>query len=554
MTVEWRLRSRDGTWRYAETVVTNRLGDAAVGGLVMNSRDVSDRRALEEQLRRHAFHDPLTRLANRALFDDRLSHALARGFPDSATPAVLYVDLDGFKSVNDAAGRDAGDDVLTEVARRISACVRPGDTVGRLGGDEFAVLLDSVAGPDEALTVAARVHDALASRFDVRGRPLRVKASIGVALPSRDDYSARELLRDADVAMSLAKGEGKGRSKLFDPAMHAPVVDRLALEADLAVALAKGQFFLQYQPVVDLGSGRWLGAEALLRWRHPTRGTVAPGDFIPLAETAGIMVDIGDWVLQTACEQLAAWRKKRPDLVMNINLSAYQLHAPDLAARITEITQNTGVPPQQVVLDITEAALVDGGEEMVEVLGVLAGTGVQIAIDDFGTVHSSSSFISRLPVQELKIDRSFVGEMSEQHDNAAIVDSFIRFAHRLRLNIVAEGIEDNETASALRDLGCEQGQGFLFAQPYDPDILEQLFQKEDHPADDVGARAWAWVRERESPLPWSAESEDEALGVASAEGRVVEVARHDGVQLLPLTLDAPPRRIRVEVTRHPGRS
>lgn len=476
LSLDWRLGPADGTWRSMETVITNRLSDPAVRGLVLNSRDVSERRRLEDQLRHQAFHDALTGLPNRALFQDRVEHAIARQARMPGNAAVLYLDLDDFKATNDTAGHTSGDQLLAQVAERLSRCVRPGDTVARLGGDEFAILVEGVEGNEDAVAVAARIQAALRDPVPVDGQLLSARASIGIAVCSVDGSSAVDLLRDADVAMYVAKSDGKGRSQVFEAEMHRALLDRLSLEADLAVALAQGQFALQYQPLVDLASDRWIGAEALLRWHHPTRGMVPPEQFIPVAERTGAIIEIGAWVLATACRQLASWRRRHPGLILAVNLSASQLRHAGLLEAVEEALDESGVPADQLVLEITESVLLDNSDATADALQKLASVGVRLSIDDFGTGYSSLSYLSRLPVHELKIDRSFVAALGNGGKDTAVVDAIVRLAHQLKLNIVAEGIEDDETAEILRGLGCEEGQGFLFARPQDPEDLELLLE------------------------------------------------------------------------------
>src|SRR5919112_1826892 len=399
----WRVRHRDGTWLHSETVAANLLEDANVRGLVLNTRDVSDRKELEAQLVHQAFHDGLTGLANRSLFAERVEHALARSGPGDL--AVLFIDLDDFKHVNDSLGRAAGDQLLVAAARRLQGCLRPSDTAARLGGDEFAVLLERVTDADAAAGVPAPILDTLHQPFGLNGRTIPIKASLGAAVgrPGVDD--AEELLRNADVAMYAAKAGGKDRYELFHPDMHEDMLQRLELEAELRHAADRDQLVLHYQPIVELVPGRITRVEALVRWDHPAKGLLGPAAFIPLAEEQGLIGPIGRWVLLQACLQARRWQDQFPDappLSMHVNLSGRQLEEQRLVGEVVQALETSRLSPRLLTLEITESVLVSDIEAMSVRLRELKGLGVCLAIDDFGTGYSSLSYLRRFPIDHPK--------------------------------------------------------------------------------------------------------------------------------------------------------
>jgi diguanylate cyclase (GGDEF)-like protein len=427
------------------------------------------------ELRHQALHDELTGLPNRALILDRVEQMLTRTRRQRAQIAALFIDLDNFKDVNDALGHDTGDQLLREVATRLTSFLRESDTVGRLGGDEFVVLIEGVslaAGPD---VVAERLLDVLREPFQLGGppaAPLLVTASIGIALGDRP--SAGELLRDADIALYQAKAAGKDRHIVFLHAMQTAVQDRHVLETDLRGALVAGQFFLVYQPVFDLHHMTVTGVEGLIRWRHPTRGIVLPDSFIPLLEETGMIVTIGRWVLDQACAQAAAWRERGHDLTMAVNVSARQLESDQLVDDVREALTRSGIAAASLVIEVTETALMRDADATAQRLTMLKALGVRIAIDDFGTGYSSLAYLRQFPVDSLKIDRSFISGFVDSAESATLLHTMVHLGKTLGLETLAEGIETNEQLSRLRSEQCRSGQGFLFARPLDVQAVEQF--------------------------------------------------------------------------------
>ena len=480
LTGEFRVRHADGSSRYVDTIVSNLTADATVGGLVFNTRDMTDRRMLEEQLEHRAFFDSLTGLPNRAVFRDRLDHAIARSARDSDVLVVLLLDLDRFKFVNDSLGHDAGDELLVAVGGRIQDCSRSSDTVARLGGDEFAILIEDAASEEAAVALAERLLEALTSPFEVRGREVFIGASIGVALHTGESGQPDELIRNADTAMYAAKGAGKGRWVVFQPAMHQRTLEFFEVQADLQRALVRGEFVLHYQPIVDLANGKLQGVEALVRWRHPTQGLVMPGGFIPVAEETGMIVPLGVWVLGEACRQAREWRDRYPEtsaMSMSVNLSMRQLLEPDLVPRVAEVLAESHLEHGQLILEITEGSLLQDVGETAEKLSALKDLGARLALDDFGTGSSSLGHLRHFPIDVLKIDKSFVDGLGEEgSDASALVRAIIELARTLHLTTVGEGIESAEQLTELRLAGCDLGQGYLFARPLARDGLEKMLR------------------------------------------------------------------------------
>jgi diguanylate cyclase (GGDEF)-like protein len=456
-------------------VFTNLLDEPAVSGVVVNYRDITARKALEEQLRHQAFHDALTALPNRALFADRLAHALARSRRSPRRLAVLFVDLDDFKTVNDSLGHGEGDRLLVAVAERLQAALRPGDTIARMGGDEFAVLVEEQEDAAAAVEVGQRLLEALRAPFASDGKELFVHASVGVAISASPDATAEELLRDADLAMYMAKGRGKNRLELFEPAMHSAALARLALKGDLERALERNEFVVLYQPVVRLGSGELAGVEALVRWQHPRRGSVSPLEFIPLAEETGLIVPLGRWILEEACRQARSWETADgASLTLSVNVSGRQVQEAGFVAEVAAVLEATGFPAERLTLEFTESVLMADATRTSASMTELKALGVRLAIDDFGTGYSSLSYLRRFPIDVLKIDASFVAALTAGPDQGALVRSILALGATLRLQTVAEGIEDASQLAELRSLGAELGQGFYFARPVTGDEIANM--------------------------------------------------------------------------------
>ena len=473
--VEWRFRQPDGSWLSAEILATNLTGDPSVRGIVLNTRDVSERKRLEEQLTHQAFHDPLTGLANRALFRDRVSHALALAQRQSHPITVLFLDLDDFKRVNDSLGHAEGDRLLISAAERFLSCARAADTVARLGGDEFAILIEHAGGPDGRGELLERLATAMGHPFTLSGNQVQVTASIGVATAAMGD-TADDLLRNADVAMYAAKRRGKGRSATYESRMYADVRHRLEMEAALRTAIDGGELTLHYQPIVQLRTGAIDGVEALVRWEHPTYGHLLPQHFIPLAEETGLIVKLGCWVLDEACRQVQAWRLAYPEapLSVSVNISGRQLQGPGIGDALGDALASSGVDPSAVILEITESVLMQQTDSVLERLQGLKKLGVRLAIDDFGTGYSSLSYLQRFPIDILKIAKPFVEEVALGAERAALARAIIGLGDTLRLQTVAEGIEMAEQRAALIELGCPLGQGHHFSRAVPAEAIERM--------------------------------------------------------------------------------
>ena len=446
--------------------------------LVFQIQDITDRKRAEEQLQHEAMHDVLTGLPNRAMFIDHLELAIARAQRNEERKfAVLYVDLDRFKIINDSLGHSVGDQLLKEVAARLWNCVRAGDTVARLGGDEFVILLEDVYQEAEAIDVAERIKSELVVPFTLNGREVFTTVSIGVASSWTSYHQAEGLIRDADAAMYRAKSLGKNRHEIYDSVMHAQVNDLLQMETALRLAVERREFLVYYQSIVDLETFKISGFEALVRWNHPEKGFISPANFIPLAEETGLIVEIGEWVLREACQQMERWQKifpSDPPLFVSVNLSSKQFVQSDLIQRITQIIKETKINPEGLKLEITESAVMDDVDSATEMLKKLRALGIKLSIDDFGTGYSSLSYLHRFPIDTLKVDRSFVVNMSEDSENVEIVRTIVSLAQNLGMNVIAEGVETKEQLAALRKLGCENGQGYLFSKPVAAKAAENL--------------------------------------------------------------------------------
>jgi diguanylate cyclase (GGDEF)-like protein/PAS domain S-box-containing protein len=471
--------TRDGRHFPAEVSVV-RAEDDGRPFFPLFVRDLSERKAYESQLVRNALFDPLTDLPNRALLVDRLSGALRRLSRVAGLLAVLFIDVDRFKHINASLGHRAGDDFLVEFARRVRAVLRPADTVARLGSDEFVVLCEALESEREAVALAGRLGAVLATPFVVQDAPHReiyASASVGIALSSDSATDAEALVRDAGTAMHRAKEQGGGHAQIFDAEARRRSVAHFEVESELRRALERGELCLYYQPVVDL-TGRLEKVEALVRWSHPSGRVILPGEFVPVAEATGLIVPLGETVLEMACEQVNRWRRGYPALAhlgVAVNLASAQLRSHDAVHHLASIIENTGLPLSALILEITESVLMDERTGSVSKLAALRSLGVRLAVDDFGTGYSSLLYLRRYPLDMLKIDRSFVAGLADNPEDATIVDAVVRLGHSFGLQTVAEGVETAEQLRLLRGLGCDMGQGHFWARPLPPEtLLSQL--------------------------------------------------------------------------------
>jgi diguanylate cyclase (GGDEF)-like protein/PAS domain S-box-containing protein len=471
---ECRLWSRAGAWVFMEWAHGARP-DAP--GCILTGRDVTERKTLEQELRHQAFHDSLTDLANRALFENRLAHALEGLRRREGGLAVVFIDLDDFKTVNDSLGHTAGDELLRAVGERLRYNLRGADTAARLGGDEFGVLLDGAATADAATEASRRLIAALEPPFTIDGRHLNVSASLGIALATSGRETMQELMRNADLAMYEAKRRGGAQARVFEKSMHEIVLGRLELGAELQRAVDEEQFELHFQPVVRLDTAAVIGAEALVRWRHPDRGLLGPDQFLPLAEQTGLIVPIGRLVLADACRTLADWQEaypRRQPLTLSVNVSMRQLHDAQVVEDVRRALGDAEVAPEQLVLEITESFLADETEAALVWIQRLRGLGVRLAVDDFGTGYSALSYLQRFPIDMLKIDRSFVEHARPTSPSLNLVRSIVQLGRSLHLDLVAEGIEEAEQAEALLAMGVTSGQGYYYARPLEPEHFASL--------------------------------------------------------------------------------
>jgi len=514
--LEYRVRHRNGSWCYVEAVATNLLHDPAVKGIVINCHDITQRKLAEAQLLHDAFHDSLTGLPNRALFTDRLEHSLrlAKRRTDYLF-AVLFLDLDRFKVVNDSLGHTIGDQLLIAIARRLETCLRAGDTVARIGGDEFVLLLEDIEGINEATNIVNRLQQKITSPILLDGHEVFITASIGITLSSDEYLEPTNLLRDADTAMYRAKKLGRARHEVFNSSMHAHALRLLQLENDLRRAIesirdpateedspqspqfppsglppisASPQFIIHYQPIVSIANNTITGFEALVRWQHPERGLVSPNEFIPIAEETGLIVALGRWVLRTACQQIRQWQQlfqNNPPLSVSVNLSVKQFSQPDLIEYIDRVLEESHLDGSSLKLEITESVLIENSESVTAMLVELRSRNIHLCIDDFGTGYSSLSYLHRFPTNTLKIDRSFVSRMGVKFDISKgeidpteIVRSIVTLSHNLGMDVVAEGVEEASQLSILKGLKCEYAQGFFFSKPVDSQTAAVLIRQQ----------------------------------------------------------------------------
>jgi diguanylate cyclase (GGDEF)-like protein/PAS domain S-box-containing protein len=466
--LECRARHADGSWREVE-ITSSALTRSDLGaGLVLVIRDVTERRALQAEIAYRAYHDPLTGFANRALFSERLDRALRRAARTGSSVAIAFLDIDDFKMVNDSLGHLAGDELLSQVAERVRSLLRDVDTAARFGGDEFALLLEDVADVDTAIMAVERVLDALRAPCTVGGREMVLGISTGLrVVDGASDISVDDLLRDADLAMYQAKATGKDHLEVYAPSMHSAAMQRLELRADLRAAAERGEFAIAYQPIVSVTDGQPVGVEALLRWHHPERGILCPADFIAVAEELGVLVPVGRWLIGEVCRQVIDWDVLHPDLRLTaaVNLSARQLADPLLCHTVQQALATSGLEADRLVLEITEEIVRVDRNASAAVLGRLRALGVRLAIDDFGEGYSSLGYLRTLPIDILKIDKSFIDDCADGGKGGVLTQVILTLAHRLDLTAVAEGIERGEQVAALAAWGCPLGQGFHFARP-----------------------------------------------------------------------------------------
>jgi diguanylate cyclase (GGDEF)-like protein len=468
---EFALETSKGNFWF-EISLTRKLGTTnGEPRFIVLSRNVTQRKTSEDEINKLAFYDPLTNLPNRRLMVDRLRQALAISSRSGCVGALQFIDLDNFKTLNDTQGHDMGDLLLQQVAKRLTACIRQGDTVARLGGDEFVIMIEELSEDREeaaaqAEMIGEKILAAISVPYKLAGLDYQITPSIGVTLYSNLQQSTDELLKQADLAMYQAKSAGRNTLRFFDPAMQAVITTRVKLENDIRHGVLKGEFVLYYQPQINR-EGRTVGAEVLLRWPHPERGMVSPGEFIPLAEDTGLILPLGNWVLETACTQLALWSKDThmQDLTLAVNVSARQFRQPDFVEYVLDLISYTGVNPKRLKLELTESLLVNDIEETTLKMTALKASGVGFSLDDFGTGYSSLSYLKRLPLDQLKIDQSFVRDLMTDPNDAAIALAVITLGHALGLTVIAEGVETQAQRDHLHNQGCDAYQGYLLGRP-----------------------------------------------------------------------------------------
>jgi len=505
--LQYRIRHKNGTWLVLEsTASTIRNEKGEVAKLVIVNRDITERKRAEEQLEHNSFHDGLTGLPNRRLLLDRLQRSFVRAQRNSGYRyAILFVDVDGFKLFNEKLGSAVGDQVITEIGRRLASCLRQDDTVARpkgklpvsdamlsrLGGDEFTILLEGITDPSDAMRIARRMQTAVAAPFPVEGQQVLTSASIGIALSRVPQERAEDLLQDAETALHRAKALGGSRCEVFDEGMHTSAVSRLKLETELRTALVRNQFRVYYQPIVRLGTNQIAGFEALVRWCHPEQGVISPYKFIGTAEDMGLLISIGKWVIREACQQMSIWQSKYPSIAplnITVNLSGKQFSHPHLVGDIKAALEETGIEPGRLQLEMTESVVMADSNTTLNVFSQLKRLGVRIGIDDFGTGYSSLSWLRRLPIDVLKIDRSLVSTMPADRASGDTVQLIITLAKDLKLEVIAEGIEAATQLDRVRRLGCEFGQGYFFSQPLEAERAEEALRQQSLRASAAAAK------------------------------------------------------------------
>jgi diguanylate cyclase (GGDEF)-like protein/PAS domain S-box-containing protein len=473
---EYRFKRADDTYAFViDRGYVVYADDGTPLRMLGSMMDVTERKSLEQQLTHQALHDPLTKIANRALFKDRVDHALSKLARTHSSLAVLFLDLDNFKAINDSLGHAAGDKLLILVAERLQDCLRTADTAARLGGDEFAVLVEQMFRSDESLSIAERILSVFREPFIIDGKEIHVGTSIGIASSSSEALQSEELLRNADLAMYLAKSQGKGKFVVFEQKMHAALMERIELEEDLRRGIEAQEFVLHYQPILDLESQELLGMEALVRWDHPRLGHLPPLKFIPLAEETNLIVPLGDWVLTEACNRVQQWREENGiDVSVTVNISIRQFQQAELVEMVGRALKDSGLPPNSLILEITESFMMQDTEATIAKLHELKKIGVRLAIDDFGTGYSSLSYLQRFPIDILKIDKSFIDKLGQGREGNAVARAIIMMGDSLNLKTIAEGIENVQQIDQLQILGCEAGQGFHFARPLTPGDMDEF--------------------------------------------------------------------------------
>jgi diguanylate cyclase (GGDEF)-like protein/PAS domain S-box-containing protein len=478
---EWRLRDRNGESHVVEAVGRSLAHEPAIGGVILHLRDVTHRAVERERQAYNALNDRLTKLANRALFRDRVAHALTIAHRRADPVAVLVLDVDHFRTINDTLGQTLGDALLGAIATRLATLLRASDTAARVGADEFAILLEQMSDDSDFLRISERIRAAFDVPFVVAGRNLTVTASIGIAVATPDD-GADDLLRNADVALALAKRRGRGAVERYEPRMHAAIVDRIELESDLQRAISAGEFALHYQPIVILHTRRIAGVEAFLRWRHPRRGVMAPGEFLQVAEDTGLIVPLGRWALFEACRQGTQWQHdllQERALTITVNISPVQLRQLSLVEDVAAALKQSGLDPHRLVLEVSDQVVLQGGTHTVRRLQQLKALGVRIALDDFGAKHSSLHHLPGLPVDVLKIDKTFVDRVTGGGGDATFAQVIVALGKSMRLRTVAEGVEREDQLAELLRWRCEYGQGILFSAPLPPEEMMALLRQEN---------------------------------------------------------------------------